>query len=270
MSDKQVDRMVRFVYWKLGKPARLATQSAVKEAKRAAQEILDAGYPVFNVMEMFTFLDDEPDVQASGFDESIGWWRNQISDLPSLAVVLQKPAPNRLVAQYEERSAEMKKFLKAHGYSVQDWIDDMTAPRKDDSNYEEKVFELLLKNPDKYEKRSPEIKQGFQENIAIRDKVWAALVPSYEGNAEPLFALLRSELTPEGLKAVFEEPGDVLLHAQACATSRLAHVEQLIPYKYRLPEGQTAAEKEIMKWMGLFYKMDEIAKKHGMHNRLAQ
>ena len=146
----------------------------------------------------------------------------------------------------------------------------MTKPRKDDPDYEEKVFELLLKNPEKYMERSPEIKKGFQDNIALRDKVWAALVPSYEGNPERLYALLRAELTPAGLKAVFEEHGDVLLHAQACATSRLAHVETLIPYKYRLPEPQTAAEKEILKWMDLFYKMDEFAEKHGMHNRFAQ
>jgi hypothetical protein len=269
MSEKQIDKMVRFVYWKLGKPGRLATQSAVKEAKRAAQEILDAGYSPFNVMEMFTFLDDEPDVQASGFDESMAWWRNQISDLPSLAVVLRRPAPNRFVAQYEKRSAEMKNFRKARGYSTQAWINEMTLPRKDDPDYEGKVFELLLKNPDEYMANSSEIKKGFEDNIALRDRIWAALVPSYEGNPEPLYALLRAELTPAGLKVVFEAEDGVLLNAQACATSRLAHVETLIPYKYRLPEPQTAAEKEIMKLMGLFYKMDEIAKEHGMHNRFA-
>jgi hypothetical protein len=259
MSNKNIERMVKFVYWKLGKPGRLATQSAVKEAKRAAQEILDAGYSAFNVMEMFTFLDDEPDVQASGFDESMGWWRNQISDLPSLAVVLQKPAPNRFVAQYEQRSAEMKKFLASHKYTVQDWIDNMTAPRKDDPNYEEKVFELLLKDPEKYSRRSPEIEKGFKINIAFRDKLWTALVSHQDGNPEPLVTFLKANLNEAGLQAVL---GEDKSDAFPCGVNKLAEVEKLVPYKNRLPAPQTESEKKVMAFLKLCGVFGDLRRKY--------
>lgn len=259
MSEKQIDKMVRFVYWKLGKPSRLATPTAVKEAKRAAQEILDAGYSPFNVMEMFTFLDDQPDVQASGFDESMAWWRNQISDLPSLAVVLRRPAPNRFVAQYEKRSVEMKKFLAARNLTVQDWIDDMTAPRKDDPNYDEKVFELLLKDPEKYSRRSPEIEKGFKTNIAFRDKLWAALLSHQNGSPERLLALIRANANPSVVSDMERDPAE---NAFPCGVVGLAKVEKLIPYKYRLPEPQTEPEKKIMALLKFTLTIEEFRKQY--------
>ncbi len=255
MSDKQVDRIVRFVYWKLGKPGRLATPAAVREAQLAAQEILESGYSVFNVMEMFTFMDDEPDVQASGFDESMGWWTNQISDLPSLAVVLKKPTPNRFVMQYEQRSAGMKKFLAARNLTVQDWVDDMTAPRKDDPNYDKKVFELLLKDPEKYSRRSPEIEKGFKTNIAFRDELWAALLSHQNGKPEPLLALIRANANPSVVSDMERDPAE---NALPCGVVGLAKVEKLVPYKDRLPEPQTEPEKKIMALLKFSLTIEEF------------
>jgi len=56
-KETKVSKMVRFAYWKLGKPTRLAIPAAIEDAKFAAQAILDAGYSVVQVMEMFHIRD---------------------------------------------------------------------------------------------------------------------------------------------------------------------------------------------------------------------
>lgn len=263
-AASKTDKVVKFVYWKLGKPGRLATPAAIRDAKFAAQKIFDSGYSVVQVMEMFTFMAEEPQVNERGFNEGMSWWRSQINDLPSLAAVLAKPSPNKFVLQYERRSAEMANFRKAKGYSMQAWVNEMTDPGTEEPDYAEKMFAKYLKNPDRFEDptdpRSPAIKRMLRESIEYRDELWRALVQDKEGDPAPLLSLVRKELKQEGLAAVFVEGQSKEEHrenASAISVSRLAETERGIPHKYRL-QPQTDAEKHVYGLVRFCFELDEM------------
>ena len=260
----KTDKIVKFVYWKLGKPGRLATPAAIRDAKVAAQEILNSGYSIVQIMEMFTFMADEPEVNGRGFDEGMSWWRSQINDLPSLAVVLAKSSPNKFVMQYEKKSAEMRQLFKKKGYSMQHWVNDMTDPDWDDPTYGDTMFAKYLKNPERFidptDPRSPAIKKMLRESIEYRDELWRALVQDEEGDTAPLLSLVRKELTEEGLAAVFVEGQSKEQHrknASAISVSRLAEAEKVIPHKYHL-QPQTDAEKRVYGLVRFCFELDEM------------
>jgi hypothetical protein len=277
-NDKAVDQMVKFVFWKLHKPGRLATPAAVRDARYAAQDILNLGFGPLHVMEIFTFLDDEPEVNPrTGFDESFGWWKGQVNDLPSLAVALQKP---RFVAQYEARAGEAKKFRDAKGFSDQDWVDDMTAPRPEDNNYEErkkrraqKRFTEYLENPESLLKTDAVLLGLVKDNKTTRDRNWKALVVSYTGEqgVQQLYDFLRTEMTPEGLAYVFEEGHDPLARARIGMAARICEAEAILPYKARVDrqtftsEAEIQAQKQVNSFRDITTRLQEIVEGHGWH-----
>jgi hypothetical protein len=271
-NDKAVDQMVKFVFWKLHKPGRLATPAAVKDARYAAQDILRFGYGPLQVMEIFTFLDDNPEINPrTGFDESFGWWKALINDLPSLATVLQKP---KFISQYEARSAEMRKFRDAKGYSEQDWVDNMIAPRPEDKNYEERKKRMAQQRFNRYLESQPtklpkELADGVYKNKTIRDKCWNALVASY-ANPEQLYDFLRAEMTSDGVAYVEKEGNDPLRTARVAVAGRICECETILPYKDRIfaqtftSESEIQAQKEICSFRSIVLKIQEIAEKQGM------
>jgi hypothetical protein len=152
MKGSKVDQLVRFTFQKFGKSPRLATPVAIREARAAAQQILDAGWSQVQVMEMITFLlSDNPNQTAAGeWKNDMSWWRSHISDLPSLAKQLLKPA-SKFATQYEAEAARMHAWLKENGYTMPDWIEDMLLPANDTPEFSDAVFKKLVKNPDKFD-----------------------------------------------------------------------------------------------------------------------
>jgi hypothetical protein len=242
-KDTKVSKMVKFAYWKLGKPTRLATPAAINEAKFAAQEILDAGYSLVQVMEMFTFvMAQKPEInQQTGFDESLTWWKNQIVDLPSLARVLLKP-DSKFAIQYEQKTAKMKQWIKDNNYTYQEWIDEMTYPSKGDPDYEDKMFEKFLKNPDHFR---GEVFHEMKNKLRVaRDEVWAAMIANCEGNSQPILALAR-RASADVQDSIFQSdnpPG----HAEGFFTNQIADLEFKMPERFHLPTPQTEIEHRLM------------------------
>ena len=241
--ETKISKMVKFAYWKLGKPTRLATPAAIKDAKCAAQAILDAGYSVVQVMEMLTFvMGGKPETnEKTGFDESLTWWKNQLVDLPSLARILLKP-DSQFAIQYERKAAKAKQWIKENNYTYQEWIDEMTYPSEDDPDYEDKMFEKFLKNPDHF--RGEVFHQMKNKLRVARDEVWAAMVANREGNSEPILTLARGA-SADIQDSIFQSddpPG----HAEGFFTNKIADLEFKMPERFHLPAPQTDIERELM------------------------
>jgi hypothetical protein len=242
-NHTKVSKMVKFVYWKLGKPTRLASPAAINEAKFAAQEILDAGYSLVQVMEMFTFvMTQKPEInQQTGFDESLVWWKSQLVDLPSLSRILLQPG-SKFAIQYEQKAAKMRQWIKDNNYTYQEWIDEMTYPPKDDPAYEDKMFENFLKNPDHFR---GEVFHEMKNKLHVaRDEVWAALIANREGNSEPILTLAR-DTSSDVQESIFQSddpPG----YAEGFFTNKIAELEFKMPERFHLPAPQTDIERSLM------------------------
>jgi hypothetical protein len=252
MKGNKVDQLVRFTFQKFGKSPRLATPIAIREARAAAQQILDAGWSQIQIMEMITFLlHDKADPVATGeWKNDISWWRSHVSDLPSLAKQLLKP-DSKFATQFEAQAIHMHKWMEQNNYTMQDWIEDMLLPAKDSPEFSDAVFKKLVKNPDKFdEPKYPYGKEVKDELLAARDTVWETLAAFHAGNKTAALDYVKACRDADGKQLAdlpeilaSENPED---SAAAFLNVRLTRLENDLPEKHRHAV-VTTADKEVQR-----------------------